>query len=108
LLGQGIPMTNQKINRSKLTKRMVESSFPDSSKRTLLWDTEITGFCVRIYPTGRKTYFLQYRNHYRETKFFKIGVHGNITTEQAREKAKQLALKVSAGEDPSIKSLPKL
>ncbi len=97
-------MAEQKINRSKLTKRMVESNIPDSSKRKLIWDTEVTGFCVRIYPTGRKTYFFQYRNPYKETKFIKIGVHGNITTEQAREKATQLALKVSAGEDPSVKN----
>jgi integrase len=96
-------MAAEKVNRSKLTKRIIEAYSSDSSKRMLVWDTEIIGFCVRIYPTGRKTYFFQYRNRYKETKFVKIGVHGNITTEQAREKATQLALKVSAGEDPSLK-----
>jgi integrase len=96
-------MTIQESNRAKLTKRLVESNSPDASKRILIWDTEITGFCVRIYPTGRKTYFFQYRNARKETKFLKIGVHGNITAESAREQAKQLALKVSSGEDPSIK-----
>ena len=100
-------MTEQNVNRSKLTKRVVESYPSDSSKRLLVWDTEITGFCVRIYPTGKKTYFFQYRNSRKETKFIKIGVHGNITTEQAREKATQLALKVSAGQDPSLKPPPK-
>lgn len=95
-------MAESNVNRSKLTKRIVESQLPDHTKRILVWDTEITGFCIRIYPTGKKTYFFQYRNGYKETKFIKIGVHGNITTEQAREKAVQLALKVSAGEDPSI------
>jgi integrase len=95
-------MVESNVNRSKLTKRIVESHLPDHSKRILIWDTEVTGFCVRIYPTGKKTYFFQYRNSYKETKFIKIGVHGNITTEQARDKAVQLALKVSAGEDPSI------
>lgn len=97
-------MAAEKVNRSKLTKRIVEAHSSDSSKRTLLWDTEIVGFCVRIYPTGRKTYFFQYRNPMKQTKFIKIGVHGNITTEQAREKAAQLALKVSAGADPAVKS----
>ena len=92
-------MTHQ--NRFKLTKRSVESHPLDISKRILLWDTDITGFCLRIYPTGRKTYFFKYRNAYKEGKFYKIGVHGNITTEQAREKAKALALKVNTGNDPS-------
>ncbi|MBM3469120.1 MAG: site-specific integrase [Alphaproteobacteria bacterium] len=97
-------MADQKFNRLKLTKRIVEGHPPDPSQRKLIWDTEITGFCVRIYPTGRKTYFFQYRNSYKETKFIKIGVHGNITTEQARDKATQLALRVSAGDDPSVKT----
>ena len=100
-------MSKENVNRVKITKRIVESSLSDTSKRKLIWDTEITGFCVRIYPTGRKTYFFQYRNSHKETKFVKIGVHGNTTTEQAREKAKHLALQVSAGEDPSVKSGPK-
>lgn len=99
-------MTEQKINQLKLTKRVVEGVATDSSKRRLIWDTDVTGFCLRIYPTGKKTYFFQYRNLYRETKFIKIGVHGNVTTEQAREKATLLALKVCAGEDPSVKALP--
>ena len=101
-------MQEQKVNRVKLTKRIVECQVPDSSKRLLIWDTEITGFCIRIYPTGKKTYFLQYRNSDRETKFIKLGVHGNVTTEQAREAAKVLALRISTGEDPSIKPLPKV
>ncbi len=94
-------MTNLKENRLKLTKRVVESASADPSKRKLIWDDEITGFCVRVYPSGRKSYFFQYRNLSKETKFIKIGVHGNTTAEQAREKAKELALKVCIGEDPS-------
>jgi len=84
-----------KIGRTNSTHR---------ARNATIWDTEITGFCVRIYPTGRKTYFFKYRNSYKEAKFIKIGVHGNTTTEQARDKATQLALRVSAGDDPSVKT----
>jgi len=100
-------MSVTQINKFKLTKRIVESAEPDPSKRIILWDTEITGFCVRVYPSGKKTYFLQYRNKDRASHKIKIGVHGNITTELAREKAIKLFLGISAGEDPSIRSLPK-
>ncbi len=96
-------MSSQKTNKVKLTKRVVESALPDPAKRVVLWDTEITGFCLRIYPSGKKTYFLQYRNKKRETHKIKIGVHGPITTELARQKAIELSLNVGAGEDPSIK-----
>lgn len=95
-------MTGQ-TNKCKLTKRVVESVEADSTKRTFLWDTEVTGFSVRIYPTGKKTYFLQYRNQDNVTKKIKLGVHGSITTELAREKAAKLSLSISSGEDPSVK-----
>ncbi len=100
-------MHRQKTNKYKLTKRSVESSEPDVSKRIVLWDTEVTGFCVRIYPSGKKTYFLQYRNKDRVTHKIKIGVHGSITAELAREKAIKLSLSISAGEDPSLPPPPK-
>lgn len=95
-------MSLQKNTKTKLTKRVVEAIVSDSSKRVVMWDTEVTGFCIRVYPSGKKTYFLQYRNKARETHMVKIGVHGSITTELAREKAVQLALSISAGEDPSV------
>ncbi len=97
-------MSEQNSNRAKLTKRVVEAYTPDPARQKFLWDTEITGFGVRIYPTGRKMYFFQYRNQYKNTKKIKIGVHGNITTEQAREKAKDLAIKASIGSDPATES----
>jgi len=100
-------MQTQKSKKIKLTKRVVESIAMDPSKRVILWDTEVTGFCVRIYPSGKKTYFLQYRNKNRETHKVKIGVHGSITTELAREKAVKLSLSIGAGEDPSIKVVAK-
>ncbi|AIL12651.1 hypothetical protein IM40_02520 [Candidatus Paracaedimonas acanthamoebae] len=91
----------QSINKIKLTKRAVEAATAHSTKRLFVWDTEITGFNLRIYPTGRKTYFFQYRNEFHKTHKIKIGVHGNITAEEAREKAKHLSLKISLGEDPA-------
>ncbi|AIL13458.1 hypothetical protein IM40_08105 [Candidatus Paracaedimonas acanthamoebae] len=95
-------MTSQSNNKAKLTKRVVETAAPHSTERLFIWDTEVKGFNLRIYPTGRKTYFLQYRNQAHKTHKIKIGVHGNITTEEARERARQLSLKVSLGEDPAI------
>ena len=97
-------MSSQKTNKVKLTKRIVEGVLPDREKRIVVWDTEVTGFCIRVYPSGKKTYFLQYRNKNRETHKIKLGVHGKITTELAREQAIKLSLNVSIGEDPSVKT----
>lgn len=102
-------MKNNLENKIKLTKRIVESAEIHPSKRLSIWDTEIQGFNIRIYPTGRKVYYLQYRNKHHATRKIKIGVHGNISTEQAREAALKFALEVSSGVDPAeTKQLNKL
>ncbi len=88
-------------SEKKLTKRFVESISTQGKEEVLLWDTELKGFGVRVFATGRKTYFVQYRNEGGDTRRKKIGVHGSITAEQAREEAKKLLGNVAKGEDPS-------
>ena len=85
----------------KLTKKYVESIKPDPNKPIKSWDSELKGFGLITYPSGRKTYCLQYRNSERVKKRIKIGAHGQINTEIARDKARQLLAEISQGEDPS-------
>lgn len=85
----------------KLTKKFVESIKADPSAPIKSWDSELKGFGLITYPSGRKTYCLQYRNSERIKKRIKIGVHGQINTEIARDKARQFLAEVSQGEDPS-------
>ena len=44
----------------KLTKRLVEGVQPGSSD-TIVWDSILPGFGVRLWPSGRRVYVLQYR-----------------------------------------------
>lgn len=83
----------------KLTKRFVESITPDSEKTLIFWDTELKGFGVVVLPSGRRTYCIQYRNVERIKKRLKVGVHGHITTEEARDLAKKHLGRVAHGED---------
>ncbi len=85
----------------RLTKRFVESIQPHEKKEQLIWDSELKGFGVRIFPTGRRTYFVQYRTQFGSTRRKKIGVHGVTTAELARDEAKKLLGEVAKGEDPS-------
>jgi integrase len=85
----------------KLTKRFVESIKPHERDEQLIWDSELKGFGVRVFPTGRRTYFVQYRNQCGSTRRKKIGVHGVITADLARDEAKKLLGDVAKGEDPS-------
>lgn len=85
----------------KLTKRFVESIQPHEENELLVWDSELKGFGVRVFPSGRRTYFVQYRNQFGGTRRKKIGVHGVTTAELARDEAKKLLGEVAKGEDPS-------
>ena len=84
----------------KFTKRFVESIVPDTQKMTKYWDSELKGFGLIILPSGRRTYCVQYRNAQRVQKMFKIGTHGQITTEEARVLAKKYLSGVVHGHDP--------
>lgn len=85
----------------KMTKRLVESIKPNPTKIEKVWDSEIKGFGLIILPSGRKTYCVEYRNENRRKKRLKIGVHGILTTEEARKAAVQLLAKVAQGKDPA-------
>ena len=87
----------------KITKRTVESQLP-KDKPSYLWDTSLSGFGVKILPSGKRTYLVQSRIGGRRgrTRRYTVGVHGNITTEQARIVAKKLLAQVSLGIDPAI------
>lgn len=85
----------------KITKRFVENIKPDPSKTLKYWDSELKGFGVVILPSGRQTYCIQYRNQYRVLKRYKIGVHGQISTEEARDLAKKRLGQIVSGEDPA-------
>lgn len=83
-----------------ITKRFVESITPDPHKLSQYWDTSLKGFGVIVLPSGRRTYCIQYRNQNRVVKRLKIGVHGQVTTEEARALARKHLASVAHGEDP--------
>lgn len=84
----------------KFTKRFVESITPDPQKMIKFWDSELKGFGLIVLPSGRRTYCIQYRNVQRVKKMFKLGTHGQITTEEARSLAKKYLSSIVHGQDP--------
>jgi integrase len=87
----------------KITKRFVEAIVPHPNKTLKYWDTEIKGFGVLVLPSARITYCIKYRNLNRIQKHLKIGIHGQITTEEARSLAKKHLGDITHGEDPVTK-----
>ena len=83
----------------KLTKRTVDS-LPAKTKDYFVWDDELKGFGLRILPSGRRTFLVQYRQGGR-TRRVKIGRYGNVTPDEARKRAKELLGDVAGGSNPA-------
>jgi integrase len=84
----------------RLTKRLVESH-RSHARDIILRDSEIKGFLCKITPRGHRVYMLYYRTKDGQERRPKIGVHGEITCDQARKIAQQWKAEVAAGSDPS-------
>lgn len=83
----------------KLTKRVVDALKP-GPKDFFVWDAEIKGFGVRVFPSGTKTYQIQYKSGGRMRRT-RIGRHGTITVEIARARAKEIMGQVAGGANPA-------
>jgi integrase len=87
-----------------LTKREVDAAQP-SEHEWCLWDQQLSGFGLRVRPSGVKTYVVTYRaGHGRQAPLrrYTIGRHGAPwTPEQARREAKRVLGEVAAGRDPA-------
>lgn len=85
----------------KLTKKIIESVVP-SDRDQYLWDQTVPGFGVRIFPSGKRSYVVQYRLKDRRQRKRSLGQHGVITLEQARASARNWLAEVSQGSDPAF------
>jgi integrase len=86
-------------------KRVVDAATPSATAFTI-WDAEITGFGLKVTPAGGKVYIYRYRAARPGAASatapitFTIGKHGNLTPDQARKRARELAVMVATGADP--------
>ena len=87
---------------SKLTKRTVDAERPEEREK-FLWDEDLPGFGLRVFPSGRKSYVVQYKLGGRggRTRRMALGLHGKLTPEEARKRAAKLLAAVADGADPA-------
>jgi integrase len=84
---------------AKLTKRVVDAAQAGEAD-TFIWDDELRGFGLRVYPSGKKVYVAQCRAKGRLRRI-NIGVHGPMTADIARKKAIDLIAQAKNGGDPA-------
>ena len=92
--------------RGKITKRSVDAlKAAADGAETVLWDSELKGFGVRVQRGGAKSYVLHYRvgtGRGAPLRKLTIGRHGSPwTPETARKEAKTLLGMIEDGADPA-------
>lgn len=91
------------MTAQRISKRTVDALQPNASEFTL-WDDAVTGFGVRVRPSGAKSYVVVYRSgagRGAPVRRYTIAAAGKITTERARARAKVILGAVAHGHDPA-------
>jgi integrase len=83
----------------KLTKRIVDAAETQATEQ-FIWDSDIPGFGLRVLPSGRKGYVVQYRAG-RRSRRISLGPCTVLTCEQARIRAITIVAAARNGEDPA-------
>jgi len=83
----------------KLTKKFIDSQTHNGKAKHIVWDDEIPGFGVRIYPTGKKSFVLDYRDNNRKNLMV-IGSYSVLTLDQARKDARAKLVGLNNGINP--------
>ncbi len=83
----------------KLTKRIVDAADIQATEY-FVWDSDIPGFGLRVLPSGRKGYVVQYRAG-RRSRRISLGPNTVLTCEQARIRAITIVAAARNGQDPA-------
>ncbi|MCY4002244.1 MAG: site-specific integrase [Rhodospirillales bacterium] len=87
-----------KLTTTTISRRTVDALAV--AKDTVFWDSELSGFGVRVYPSGSKVYVVQTRAGGGPAKRVTVGRHGVVTAEEARRRAALVIARIKAGEEP--------
>ena len=96
------------MTKGAITKRSVDAARA-AEKDHFIWDggrDATPGFGLKVTPAGSKVYVYQYRlgrpgeADRTPAKRYTIGRHGELTPDQARRRARELAMMVALGVDP--------
>lgn len=71
----------------------------DGPSAQYIWDSQLQGFGVRLYRSGKKSFVIQYRYNGR-LRFMVLGQYGPLTLDEARKEAKKKLVAPLTGKDP--------
>lgn len=83
----------------KMTEEIARKATSPDRGQTLIWDSTVKGFGLRITRNGAKSFVLDYRADGRQRRIT-IGAYPTWSVAAARERAKKMKREVNLGLDP--------
>lgn len=83
----------------KLTKRILDAAEIRPAPY-FLWCSDLKGFGARVFPSGRRVYYADYRTAAGMRRRMSLGEHGKLTVDEARRLAITTLGDVIRGDDP--------
>lgn len=86
--------------RNRITKRTIDALQADG-RDYVAWDSELTGFGVRVRPSGSKSFVVVYRTGGRNSPLRRVtvGAVGKIDVDVARSEARRILAGAELGQD---------
>ena len=84
----------------KLSDKTVREAAAPAKGQRLLFDTEISGFAVRVTKSGAKSFVIDYRLDGRQWRYT-LGRYGTWSVQAARDEAKDIRRQIDRGENPA-------
>lgn len=86
--------------RSRITRQFIEALEPGPRDR-YFWDNKVRCLQLKLTPTGRTVWVLQYRTVDRRQRKLTLGNYPEILPEDARKRATAALAEISSGKDPA-------
>lgn len=86
---------------TKLTKRACEAAAATGSGWSVVWDSEIRGFGLRVRGAGTRAFVVFYRTRDGRKRLHTVGRFPEMTVDQARQEARRLLVDAMQGGDPA-------
>lgn len=94
------------VSAKVLTDRLVLNARANPGERLELWDARSPGLCLRVSETGRKTWVVRYRALDGRQPRMTLGPAGSnagdLSVEEARDKASEIRRRAREGADPAL------
>ena len=88
----------------EISNKSLDKIVPGEKPR-IVWDSRLTGFGIKVMPSGTLSFIVNYRadggGRKAPNRRMTIGRHGKISVAKARQKAQEILGEAAGGKDPS-------